>query len=151
MTLLLEKRITLQIARLLAKVNTEVQKAILENMDFSELNCYLRMKFITQDDNLTIEKLKSRIEKSKELIPQKITFTIEIHKDILEKAIGSLIDIRKYAVTTLAGKFKVDNIDQYCKVRYDKENMNFYLKKKLIDEKVVGKLTVKQISALYAK
>ena len=151
MTLLFEKRITLQTARLLAKVNKEVQIAILENVDYKELNCKHRMEYITKDCDTSTDEIKKRIKESQDLVPHKTTFTIEIHKDALEKCTNSILDIKKDVTVTLGSKFAVKNIDEFCKVAYNKDHMKYYLEKNMIDQTVLDRLTAKTVRELFPR
>ncbi|MCL2322685.1 MAG: hypothetical protein FWC47_11365 [Oscillospiraceae bacterium] len=151
-TLLFEKRINLQIARLFAKVNPEVQKMILENIDFKEINCFHRIKFIIGDGtgNVTLEKIKGNIEQSKDLVPEKISFNITINKRILGKTLDTLIDLKKYASLNLSG-IMGDNVNRFCNITFDQNIMKYYIEQNLVDEKTVRKLTAKTINEVLSK
>ena len=151
LTLLYEKRISLQVARCFARVSHEAQLTILNNIDFKNINNYHRIKYITGYDGNDLKEIKSRVENSKNLVPDKIKFTVEIHKKLLSKASENFIDLKKYAVTKLASVFKKDNIDQYCKIRFDKSFMGDYVSKELLDENSLKKLEAKKIADLYLK
>jgi len=151
MTLLFEKRITLQTARLLAKVNKESQITILENVNYKELNCKHRMKYITSGGNISIKDLKKRIKESESLVPYKTTFTVEIHKEALEKCANLILDMKKDITFALGAKSIVKNINEFCKVTYNKDEMKYYLEKNMIDQKVLERLTAKTLNELISR
>jgi len=151
MTLLFEKRITLQTARLLSKVNKESQITILENINYKELNCKHRMKYITSGGNISIKDLKKRIKESESLVPYRTTFTIEIHKEALEKCANLILDMKKDITFALGAKSIVKNIDEFCKVTYNKDEMKYYLEKNMIDQKVLERLTAKTLNELISR
>ena len=151
MTLLFEKRIDLQTARLLAKVDKQSQIAILENIDYKELKCKHRMEYITKDGNTSTENIKKRIKESKDLVPYKTTITIEVHNAALGKAIDLILDVKKNITTDLGAKFSVKNINEFCKVTYNKDQMKYYLEKNMVDQKVLDRLTAKTINELFSR
>ena len=151
-TLLYEKRINLQIARLFAKVNPDAQKMILENIDFKEINCFHRMKFIIGDGtgDVTLEKIKGNIKTSKDLLPEKISFNVTINKRLLGKTLETLMDLKKYASLNLSG-IMGDNANRFCKITFDQNIMKYYIEKNLVDEKAVKKLTATKIQEIFSK
>ena len=151
MTLLFEKRISLSIARLFARVDHDVQLMILQNIDYKDLNCYHKMKYIIGDGS-SLKKpdiIKELVDKSRDLVPEEITFTVTINKKLLDKATENLVELKKYAVLNLTGS--VDNANRFCKIRFDKKQMNYYLDQNLIDEERVNKLRTKKIREVFKK
>ncbi|MCL2322991.1 MAG: ParB/RepB/Spo0J family partition protein [Oscillospiraceae bacterium] len=151
-TLLYEKRITLQIARLFAKVNPAAQKMILENIDFKEINCLHRIKFIIGDGtgNVALEKIKRNVETSKDLLPEKISFNVTINKRLLGKTLETLMDLKKYASMNLSG-IMGDNANRFCKITFDKDMMKYYVEKNIVDQKSVSKLTATKVQEILSK
>ncbi|MCL2321661.1 MAG: ParB/RepB/Spo0J family partition protein [Oscillospiraceae bacterium] len=151
MTLLFEKRITLQTARLLAKMNHESQITILENVDYKELNCKHRMKYITSVGNLSKQELKKRIKESESLVPYKTNFNIEIHREALAKCANLILDMKKDIIIALGAKVVVKDINEFCKVTYNKDDMRYYIENNIIDEKVLERLKAKTLSELISR
>ena len=151
-TLLYEKRITLQIARLFAKVNPAAQKMILENIDFKEINCLHRIKFIIGDGtgNVALEKIKRNVETSKDLLPEKISFNVTINKRLLGKTLETLMDLKKYASMNLSG-IMGDNANRFCKITFDQDMMKYYVEKNIVDQKSVSKLTATKVQEILSK
>ena len=151
-TLLFEKRINLQIARLFAKVNPDAQKMILENIDFKEINCLHRIKYIVGDGTgyTTLEKIKGHIEEAKELVPEKISFNVTINKKLLGKTLETLIDLKKYASLNLSG-IMGDKASRFCNITFDQNIMKYYIEQNLVDEKAVKKLTAKKVQEILSK
>jgi len=151
-TLLFEKRINLQVARLFAKVKPDVQKMILENIDFKDINCFHKIKFIVGDGTgkNTLEKIKELIDKSKNLVPEKISFNITVNKRILGKTLDVLIDLKKYASINLSG-IMGDNVNHFCNISFNENVMKYYVEQNLVNEKAVNKLTAKTLSEILSK
>ena len=122
-----------------------IQKVILENVDFKDINCFHRIKFIIGDGSVkNPEKIKELIEKLKYIVPEKISFNIVINKKLLNKACESLIDLKKYASINLSGMMR-DNVNRFCKITFDENIMKYYIEQNLVDEKAVNKLTAKTL------
>ena len=150
-TLLFEKRITLEIARLFAKLDHDIQLLILNSVDFKDINCFHRIKFIIGDGSIKDpEKIKELIEKSRTMVPEQISFNVTINKRILGKACENLIDLKRYAALNFSGTFG-DNTNRFCKVSFDQNIIKYYLEQNLIDEKTVNKLTAKTIREILSK
>jgi hypothetical protein len=150
-TLLFEKRISLQVARLFAKVNHEIQDFILKNIDFKDINCFHRIKFIICDGEVKkLEKVKALIDKSKNIVPEKINFNVTINKRLINKTLDNFIDLKKYASMNLTG-IMGDNANRFCKITFDQNQMKYYLEQNLIDEKTVNKLTAKTLREILLK
>ncbi|MCL2320794.1 MAG: ParB/RepB/Spo0J family partition protein [Oscillospiraceae bacterium] len=151
-TLLFEKRINLQVARLFAKVNHDVQRMILENIDFKDINCFHKVKFIigNGDGKNTLESIKELIDKSKDLVPEKISFNVTINKRLLSKTCETLIDLKKYACMNFSSMIG-DNANRFCNISFDQNIMNYYIDQNLIDENVVNRLTAKKLQEILSK
>jgi len=150
-TLLFEKRITLQIARIFARVSHEIQKLILENIDFKDINCLHRIKFIIGDGSVKDpEKIKGFIEKSKYVVPDKISFNVTVNKKLLSKTCETLIDLKKYASMNFSG-IMGDNANRFCKITFDQNIIKYYLEQNLMDEKAVKKLMAKTLREILSK
>ena len=150
-TLLFEKRITLQIARTFAKVSHEIQMFILENIDFKDINSFHRIKFIIGDGSVKdLDKIRGFIEKSKNIVPDKISFNVTVNKRLLSKTCETLIDLKKYAAMNYSG-IMGDNANRFCKITFDQNIMKYYLEQNLMDEKTVNKLTAKTLREILSK
>jgi ferritin-like protein len=92
-----------------------------------------------------------RIKESQDLVPHKTTFTIEIHKDALGKCVDSILDMKKNITIDLGAKFAVKNIEEFCKVTYNKDQMKYYLEKDMVDQAVLDRLTAKTVGDLFSR
>ncbi len=151
MTLLIEKRIKLQIARLLAKHDHETQKMILQNIDFKDINSFHKMKYITGKSKMTLDEVKERVRTSQNIMPKKTKFTVEIRSDIAGKFTDFLTGFRKDITIELGKKFPVKNVNQILKVDWDKDHMEFFLEKNFVDKKNIDRLFSKVLTEVIKK
>jgi len=135
MALLLEKRINLQAARYLAKVNHDVQRMILENFGIENVNTIHMIKLLTCKDDVKLPELLSLIEAAKKLVPYKVNFKVTVVRHLVDKFFELAAGFKKYVILNFEHVFKTKNSDRYCKITFDEEQIKFYLEKNMINEK----------------
>ncbi len=143
MVLLLEKRITLQAARYLARVNHDVQLMILENFGIENINIKHRIKYLTSKDNVKLPELLKRIEVANGLVPHKTTVNVTVAKHLVPKLFDVLGEFKDYSVINYQYVFNTKNANKYCNIVYDEEHVKFYLEKEILNKKAVDLVNVK--------
>ena len=156
MTLVYKKRMSLQVARLFAKLDHETQKLILENVDFKELNCYYKMKYIvtadlTEEGRQPEKEIKKRVEHAKNMVPQNASFTVKLNKELIVKFSDQLVELMKYAAQKFSTGVAKGSIRQYCKINYDKKQMKYLVKGNFIDEKRLERLGARTLTEVFRK
>ena len=148
MVLLLEKRIKLQSARYLSRVNHETQRMILEKFGIEQINIIHRIKYLTKGNCKTEEQMENRVKTANELIPFTTNISVTLNKDLVNDYMKLAADFNVEAMRNYEGKFRRGNSDYYFKVRCNEEDMKFYLEKGLVDEKTLGIAKAKTFAEL---
>jgi len=148
MVLLLEKRINLQAGRYLARVNHEMQVAILENFGIENINTIHQIKFLTNQDNMKLPELLKKIETAKDLVPFKTTIKITVARHLVDKFFEFAADLNKYAIFNFQGVFRTKDSRKYCNIAYDEEDIKFYLEKNMINMKNFNIVNARNIEQL---
>ena len=148
MVLLLEKRIKLQSARYLARVSHDTQRMILEKYGIEQVNIIHRIKFITNEDPKTEERLAKRIEIANTLVPFTTNISVTINKDLLGDYIKLNADFNVNAMINYEGKFQRNNSKYYFNFRFSEEDMNYYLEKGYVDATTLSKINAKNFAEL---
>ncbi|MCL2321574.1 MAG: ParB/RepB/Spo0J family partition protein, partial [Oscillospiraceae bacterium] len=151
MVLLLEKRINLQAARYLARVNHEVQVMILENFGIENINTIHRIKLLTMKDNIELPELLKLIEKAKELVPFKTTIKVTVVRHLVNKFFELAADLNKYAITNYQGVFHTNNSKRYCNIAYNEEEIKYYLEKDMINLENLNIVNARNIEELHRR
>ena len=148
MVLLLEKRINLQAGRYLARVNHEMQVAILENFGIENINTIHQIKFLTNKDNMKLPELLKKIETAKDLVPFKTTVKITVARHLVDKFFEFAASLNKYAIFNFQGVFRTKDSRKYCNIAYDEEDIKFYLEKNMINMKNFNIVNARNIEQL---
>ncbi|MCL2321611.1 MAG: ParB N-terminal domain-containing protein [Oscillospiraceae bacterium] len=148
MVLLLEKRIKLQSARYLSRVNHKTQRMILEKYGIDQINIIHRVKFLTNTSCETEEQMQKKIDIANTLVPFTTNLTITINKDLLGDYMKLNADFNVNAMRNYESKFQRNNSDYYFKVRYSNEDMKCYLEKDYVDAKTLGRVRAKNFAEL---
>ena len=151
MVLLLEKRINLQAGRYLARVNHEMQVAILENFGIENINTIHRIKFLTVKDNMKLPELLEMIEKAKELVPFRTTIKITVTRHLVDKFFEFAADFNKYAIMNYQGVFHTNNSKKYCNIAYNEEEIKYYLEKDMINKNNFNIVNARNIEELHRR
>jgi len=148
MVLLLEKRIKLQSARYLARVNHKTQRMILEKYGIENINITHRIKYLTTNNARSEEQLQQSINVANTLVPFTTNLTITINKDLLGDYMKLNADFNVNAMTNYESKFQRNNSDYYFKVRFNEQDMKCYLEKDYVDAKTLGRVKAKNFTEL---
>jgi len=148
MTLLLEKRITLQSARYLSRVNHNVQLMILENFGVEKINEIHRIKILTSKDNVKLPYLQRLVNVVNDLVPRKTQVSVTVDSRMLNKYLELVGDFKKYAITNYEDMFKTKNCNSYCKVALNSEHMRFYLEKDIVSQELLDLVNAKNSDEL---
>ena len=148
MVLLLEKRIKLQSARYLARVNHQTQRMILEKYGIEQINILHRVKFLTKGNCDTEEQMEKKIVIANDLVPFTTNLTITINKDLLGDYMKLNADFNVNAMINYESKFQRNNSDYYFKVKFSNEDMKCYLEKDYVDAKTLGRVKAKNFAEL---
>ena len=148
MVLLLEKRVKLQSARLLARVNHQTQRMILEKYGIENINILHRVEFLTAANVKTEEGLQQRIDAANTLVPFTTNLTITINKDLLGDYMKLNADFNENAMRNFESKFQRNNSYFYFKVGVNEEEMKYYLEQDYIDAKTLGRAKAKNFDEL---
>jgi hypothetical protein len=145
MVLLLEKRIKLQSARYLARINHETQKMILNKYGIEKINIIHRIKFLTGSEVKSEEQMEKKIEIANTLVPFTTNITVTLNKDLVNDYMKLNADFNEQAMKNYEGKFQRNNSDYYFKVKYDADHMKYYMEQDYVDSKVLGRVSAKTI------
>jgi hypothetical protein len=148
MLLLLEKRIKLQAARYLARINHDVQIMILEHFGIENINTIHMIKYLTNKDNVKLPELLKRIETAKSLVPFKTTVKVTIARHLVNKFFEFAADFNRYAIINYQGVFQTKNSKKYCNIAYNEEEIKFYLENGTIHKKHFNTVNARNIEEL---
>jgi hypothetical protein len=140
LTLLYEDRIKLKTAIYLARVPKEMQLNILERFGIKGVNTIFKLKLLTCDGDISIEKLDDKIKYLETFTPPKTRITIEVSREFLAKLIDCLIELKDQVIIPFACKNTRGKTSSVFKVRFNSEDMEHYFKEKVVDEKIYKKL-----------
>ncbi|MCL2322484.1 MAG: ParB/RepB/Spo0J family partition protein, partial [Oscillospiraceae bacterium] len=140
LTLLYEDRLKLKAALYLTKVSKETQKNILEKFGIKGVNTIFKLKLITRDGDVSLEKLEENIKDIEHKTPPKTRMTIEISREFVAKLIDFLLEFKNQVIVPFACRNTRGKTSTLFKVRCNNEDMEHYIKEKLVDEMLYGKL-----------
>ena len=142
-TLLYDDEISLQVATYLTRVPKDIQEKILEACGKEGVKAIFRLKLLTKDEDITVERLKRQIESVNKMLPQKTKITIEVSQALLSPLMQHLLDFKRNEAAAQAarmqGKFK-----DVFNVKFNEKDLAYYN----IDEIVLGKLRSKDLVAM---
>jgi len=149
LTLLYEDRLKLKAALYLARVSKETQKNILEKFGTAGVNKVYKLKLITKEGNISLEKLEEKIEELETYTPPKTKIILEIDRRFVNPLLEYLLNFKKEQVNPFANKYTRGVTTSIFRVRYDAEAMGLYAKQNIIDEitlkKLISKLSYEKI------
>ncbi len=148
LTLLYENKITLKSAIYLTKVPKEIQINILEKLGPKGVKAIFKLKLLTSESNISMKKLEEKIKLVENLTPLNTKIVLEVHKELVNPLIDHIISFKKKEAATFAGKDMRGNIKKAFKVKYNKDDMEFYIEKNIIDEKQLRKLEANTIGEM---
>ena len=143
LTLLYEERITLKAALYLTKVSKETQENILEKFGVDGVNKIYKLKLITKEGNISLEKLEEKIDELKSYTPPKTKIILEVSREFVNPLLEYLLNFKKEQINPFANKHTRGVTTSAFRVRYDAEAMNLYAKQNIIDEITLKKLIAK--------
>ena len=145
LTLLYEDRISLKAALYLTKVSKETQVNILERFGIKGVNAIFKLKLITSEGDISVEKLNERIDSLKKFTPPTTKITIELRREFVNKLLECLMEFKDSDIQPFANFYTKGNTSTVFKVRCDKEAMDYYIKENVIDENIYKRLISKKI------
>jgi|GEM_PF-6686011 len=156
MTLVLDKRMNLQIARLFVKLDHEDQRLVLENIDFKEINCYHKMKYIVSEDIKSKgakreEEVKRRVSSARDMVPENVSFTVKLNKKLIVKFSDQLVELLKHAAMQFSTAVAKGSVRKYCKISYDQKQMQYLVKGNYVDEKTLERLGARTLTEVFRK
>ena len=140
LTLLYEDRIKLKAAIYLARVSKETQRNILERFGIKGVNTIFKLKLITSEGDISIEKLDDDIKYLETFTPPKTRLTIEVSREFLAQLIDCLTRFKEESIIPFACKNTKGKTCDLFKARFNSEDMEHYFKEKVVDEKIYEKL-----------
>jgi len=140
LTLLYEDRIKLKAALYLTKVSKETQKNILEKFGIKGVNTIFKLKLITRDGDVSVEKLEENIKYLETFTPAKTRMTIEVSREFVAKLIEFLLEFKDEIIVPFACRNTKGKTSKVFRVKCNVEDMGHYIKEKQVDEKLYKKL-----------
>jgi hypothetical protein len=118
LTLLYEDRITLKAALYLTKVSKETQENILERFGVKGVNTIFKLKLITRDGNISLEKIDEKIKDLEKFTPAKTRITIEVTREFVSPLLEYLLSFKKGDIAKFANNYTRGNTNKIFKVKY---------------------------------
>ena len=140
MTLVCNKELNLQSARMLTRLKLEDQLYILENSTLEDLNTLHKIKHVTKERRPCEKELKQRVISIRTLVPQNTPIRVYVSTHMLSKFLNNVIDFKSLEIPNLPSEYAIKNNHQHFKVKLDKKHMEFYKKANIIDDELLQKV-----------
>ncbi len=149
LTLLFDEKIPLKSAIYLARVPKEMQLNILRRYGIEGVKVFFRLKLLTTEGNLSIEKLDEKIKLVENITPHKTRITVELHRELVNPFLEYLNGFVKEKASRFAGLVSQGKFKYVFKVKYDEETMGLYADKNIIDKNLLKKLNSKTCAEFF--
>lgn len=148
LTLISDKSLNLQSARLLSKMNLEDQLYILENVSLENLNASHKIKYLTEERRPGKKELEARVERVKTLVPFSTPVQVNTSPEMLNKFLVNVVDFKRIEIPNLSSEYARDNNHKHFSVKLNEEHMKFYKEVGLIDEELLKKVYTRNLEEI---